>query len=242
MNRKPTSPFPRRRLVVPFALAAIIIGVAAPLFASGSGPSSMPSGSGSMGSPAPSMTPAQQAAMKYNHGLKQQMKGDEAEKQALASADEKKRSKGMNAAQKAWQNAREDYEGAVKLDGQHYQAYGALGYVLRKQGDFDGSLASYAHALQIKPGFTPAIEYRGEAYLGLNKIEEAKADYITLFATDRPNADTLAKAMTSWVAEKKKNPAGVEPAVVDDLSKWLEARQEIATKTSALLPPKDARW
>jgi hypothetical protein len=34
----------------------------------------------------------------------------------------------------------------------------------------------------------------------------------------------------------------VEPAVVDDLSKWLEARQEIAAKTSALLPPKDARW
>jgi len=241
VNPKPTSDS-RRRLVVPLALAAIAIGVAPNLFASGSGPSPMPSGSGSMGSTAPSMTPEQQAAMRYNRGLKQQMKGDEAEKQALASSDEKKHTKGMNAAQKAWQNAREDYEAAVKLDSQHYQAYGALGYVLRKQGDFDGSLGAYAHALQLKPGFTPAIEYRGEAYLGLNKIEEAKADYITLFATDRANADTLAKAMTGWIAEKKKNPAGVEPGVVDDLSKWLEARQEIAAKTSALLPPKDARW
>jgi len=239
VNPKPTFPASRFSFVVSFALGAVVVASAASLFASGSGPSSVPS---SMSSTGPSQTPAQQAAMRYNHGLKQQMKGDEAEKQAAAAPDEKKRAKAMSTAQKAWQNAREDYEFAVKLDAQHYQAYGALGYVLRKQGDFNGSLGSYARALQIKPGFTPAIEYRGEAYLGLNKIEEAKADYITLFATDRANADTLARAMTSWIDGKKKNPAGVDAAVVDDLSKWLESRQEIAAKTSALLPPKDAKW
>jgi tetratricopeptide (TPR) repeat protein len=239
VNPKPTSPSSRRFFVVPFVLAAVVVASAASLFASGSGPSSVPS---SMSSTGPTQTPEQQAASRYNHGLKQQMKGDEAGKQAAAATDEKKRAKAMSTAQKDWQNAREDYEFAVKLDAQHYQAYGALGYVLRKQGDFNGSLGAYARALQIKPGFTPAIEYRGEAYLGLNKIEEAKADYITLFATDRPNADTLARAMTSWIDEKKKNPAGVDAAVVDDLSKWLESRQEIAAKTSALLPPKDAKW
>ena len=190
----------------------------------------------------PSMTPQQQAAQRYNHGLKMQAKGDEAEKAALAATDEKKRAKGMETARKSWEKAKQDYQHAVALDPQSHQAHGALGYVLRKQGNFDASLASYEKALQLKPGFTPAIEYRAEAYLALNKIEEAKADYITLFATDRKNADTLAAAMTKWVADRRKDPKGVAPAVVDDLNKWLESRQEIAAKTSALLPPKDASW
>ena len=241
MNSNPKLPTSRRSFLLPLALPVLALAVAGPLFASGSGPSPMPSG-GSMGSTGPSMTPEQQAAMRYNHGLKQQAKGDEAEKEAATLTDEKKHAKAMNNALKAWQNAQEDYEFAIRLDSQHYQALGALGYVLRKQGDFNGSLAAYARALQIRPGFTPAIEYRGEAYLGLNKVEEAKADYITLFATDRPNADKLASEMTRWIADRKKNPAGVDPAAVEDLSKWLASRQEIATKTSALLPPKDAKW
>ena len=241
MNPEPMFSSSRRSTVVAAILSLTLLAPAAAIFAAGSGPSSAPSGSG-MTQTGPTMTPAQQAAMRYNHGLKLQKKGDEAEKQAASASDEKKRTKAMESAQKAWGKARQDYEQAVSLDPKNHQAHGALGYVLRKQGNFDASLASYERALQIKPGFTPAIEYRAEAYLGLNRIEEAKADYITLFATDRANADTLAAAMTKWVEEKKKDPKGVEPATIDDLTKWLESRQEIAAKTSALLPPKDARW
>ena len=240
MNPEPTS-IASHRTTLAAAVALALLVPAASLFAAGSGPSSAPGGTG-MTTTGPTMTPQQQAATRYNHGLKLQAKGDEAEKQAAAATDEKKRAKAMEAAQKAWGKARKDYEHALSLDPQHYQAHGALGYILRKQGSFDASLASYERALQIKPGFTPAIEYRAEAYLALNKIEEAKADYITLFATDRKNADTLAAAMTKWVADKNKDPQGVAPAVIDDLTKWLESRQEIAAKTSALLPPKDARW
>jgi tetratricopeptide (TPR) repeat protein len=245
VNIEPAFPASRRFPVVAATLALALAGAAGAAFASGSGPSPMPSGATggtSMTQTGPSMTPEQQAAQRYNHGLKLQEKGDQAEKQAAAAGDEKKRAKGLEAAEKSWDKARQDYETAVSLDPKHYQAHGALGYVLRKQGNFDASLASYARALQIKPGFTPAIEYRAEAYLGLNRIEEAKADYITLFATDRPNADTLAAAMTKWVADRKKDPKGVDPAAIEDLTKWLESRQEIAAKTSALLPPKDARW
>jgi len=201
MQEAPVNPNPRilssRRFAFSLSLPVLVLAAVGAVFASGSGPSPMPSGGSSgMSQSSPSMTPQQQAAMRYNHGLKQQAKGDEAEKAAVAATDEKKRAKAMNTAQKAWANAQDEYQWAVKLDSSHYQAYGALGYVLRKQGDFNGSLGAYAHALQLKPGFTPAIEYRGEAYLALNKVEEAKADYITLFATDRPNADTLANMRT----------------------------------------------
>ena len=242
MNPDPTSSAPSRSTALAAALATTLLVAAAPVFAAGSGPSAAPNAPSGMKTTGPTMTPEQQAASRYNHGLKQQAKGDEAEKQAAAATDEKKRAKGLETAQKSWDKARKDYESAISLDAQHYQAHGALGYVLRKQGNFDASLASYDRALQIKPGFTPAIEYRAEAYLGLNRIEEAKADYITLFATDRKNADALAAAMTKWVEDKKKDPNGVAPAAIEDLTKWLESRQEIAAKTSALLPPKDARW
>jgi tetratricopeptide (TPR) repeat protein len=239
VNPEPTFPAPRRYTVAA-ALALTLLGPIAAVFAAGSGPSA-PTTTG-MSTTGPTMTPQQQAASRYNHGLKLQAKGDDAEKQAASATDEKKRAKAVEAAQKAWEKAGREYEHAIALDPQHHQAHGALGYILRKQGKLDASLASYDRALQIKPGFTPAIEYRAEAYLGLGRIEEAKADYITLFATDRKNADTLAAAMTKWLEDRKKDPKGVDPAVLDDLTKWLESRQEIAAKTSALLPPKDARW
>ena len=180
--------------------------------------------------------------MKYNHGLKTQQKADETLKEAQSATDEKKRAKAEESAKKEYEKAKEEYEAAVKLDPRHYQAEGALGYVLRRLGNYDDSLAAYARALKINPGFTPAIEYRGEAYLGLNRVDDAKADYMTLFASDRPHAEQLAAAMKSWVEARRKDPKGVDPATVEDFSKWLDSRQEIAAQTSALLPPKDARW
>jgi tetratricopeptide (TPR) repeat protein len=190
----------------------------------------------------PHVSPEEQAATKYNHGLKTQEKADETFKDAQAATDEKKRTKAEDAARKGYEKAKDDYEAAIKLDPQHYQAQGALGYVLRRLGSFDLSLEAYARALKIKPGFTPAIEYRGEAYLGLNRVDDAKADYMTLFASDRPHADQLAVAMKSWVEARRKDPKGVDPVAVEDLAKWLDSRKEIAAQTSALVPPKDARW
>jgi tetratricopeptide (TPR) repeat protein len=226
------------------ALAAALVLGTGSARASGSGPAPMPrspSGGGSSMS-APQVSPEEQASMKYNHGLKAQEKADETWKEAMAATDEKKRGKAEESAKKGYEKAKDDYEAALKLDPEHYQAQGALGYVLRRLGNYDASLDAYAKALKIKPGFTPAIEYRGEAYLGLNRVEDAKADYMTLFASDRPHADQLAAAMKSWVEARRKDPKGVDPAAVEDFSKWLDSRKEIAAQTSALLPPKDARW
>src|SRR5437868_1650054 len=79
------------------------------------------------------------------------------------------------------------------------------------------SLVNYEKALKINPGFADAIEYRGEAYLGLNRIEDAKQAYLTLFAKDRAQADSLMKAMNTWVSKHQAEPAGVDPAVVTGL-------------------------
>lgn len=214
-------------------------------WASGGGPAPMggsPGGSSGGMSSSPHMSPAQMAASHYNDGLKQQQKADEYNKEAEAAEDAKHRDKLDASARKYYEKARDSYQSALRLDSTLFQAYGALGYVLRRLGDYDGSLASYAHALEIQPGYSPAIEYRGEAFLGLNKVEEAKAAYMTLFNSDRTRATELSNAMGKWVTARKADPAGVDPKTIEDFSTWLSQRLELAKQTAALLPPKENRW
>jgi tetratricopeptide (TPR) repeat protein len=211
-------------------------------WASGGGPAPMGGSMGGGSSSAPHMSPAQMAASHYNDVLKQQQKADEYNKEAEGTEDAKKRAKIEANANKYYEKARDNYQGALRLDSTLFQAYGALGYVLRRLGDYDGSLASYAHALEIQPGYSPAIEYRGEAFLGLNRIEDAKAAYMSLFNNDRPRATELSNAMTKWLAARKTDPAGVDAKTIQDFETWLNQRLELAKQTAALLPPKENRW
>ena len=104
-----------------------------------------------------------------------------------------------------------------------------MGYTLRKTGDAAKALEMYDKALQMAPGFPDAIEYRGEAYLALGRVDDAKASYLTLFAKDRTQADLLMAAMKAFVA---KPAAGVDPAAVTALDGWIKERTKIATVTA----------
>ena len=220
--------------------AALLGLIAMPILAAGSGPAPPPSMPRQPAAPPPS--PQERAAMKYNDGLKQQEKGDELAREAATLTDEKQRAKTETQAQKAYGKAKGNFEAALGLDPGNFQAHAALGYVLRRMGDFDASLKSYGQALTLKPGYPPAVEYRAEAYLGLNRIEDAKTAYIDLFSADRKHADMLAEAMTQWIGKRRQDPAGVDPAVVEEFATWLSQRQEIARQTTALLPAGNDRW
>ncbi len=222
------------------SIAAAFLMASGLAWASGGGPAG--GGGGGMSGGSSGMTPEQQAAMHYNNGLKAQAKADKLNQEAAAATDPKDRDKTQSKAAKAYESARGDYEHAIKKDPKMYAAYGALGYVKRRLGDFNGSLESYGRALELKPGYTPAIEYRGEAYLGLGRIEDAKSAYMELFSTDRKRADELSAAMSRWVEAKQKDPGGVDPKSLEEFTGWLNQRMEIAKQTAALLPSKDARW
>ena len=51
-----------------------------------------------------------------------------------------------------------------------------LGFSTRKMGNADAALVFYDKALTIAPEYTPAHEYRGEAYLQKKDMEKAKAE------------------------------------------------------------------
>jgi len=129
----------------------------------------------------------------------------------------------------AYARARASFEQATQADANLAEAWNGLGYSQRKLGDYTKALNSYARALAIKPGYPEATEYRGEAYLGLNRVEDAKQAYLDLFAANRVLAEKLLGAMKRWIgAQQSGSPAAA------DLTKWVEERSKIAAQTASL--------
>jgi tetratricopeptide (TPR) repeat protein len=129
----------------------------------------------------------------------------------------------------AYTRARTQFEQATQADANLAEAWNGLGYSQRKLGDYTKALNSYARALAVMPGYPEATEYRGEAYLGLNRVEDAKQAYLDLFAANRSLADKLLGAMKRWIGTQKSG----SPAAAD-LSKWVEERSTIAAQTASL--------
>ena len=145
------------------------------------------------------------------------------QKQAAAStAAEEDRSSLLAEAQTVFQAAVKAQGKALGLQLSYHQAANELGYALRQTGDYRKALGAYNFALSIKPDFYPAIEYRGEAYLALGMLDQAKSAYMTLFSNDPvlaaqllsametsvmkasiPGHDTLQASFQEWVAERK---------------------------------------
>jgi tetratricopeptide (TPR) repeat protein len=140
---------------------------------------------------------------------------------------------GQAAAREAYGSARTKLQSLVGRSPQFAEAWNALGYTQRKLGAFDDSLASYAKALELKPGFPEALEYRGEAYLRLNRLHDAKQAYLDLFASNRKIAATLLESMKVWI-KTQQGSHGVDASEVTDLQQWVQERSQIATQTAAL--------
>jgi len=194
-------------------------------------------GGGSMGSssassaPSAPKTPEEQARDAYNSGIDHKTKGVKFEEQAAKQAD-KDRAKTMAKAQDEFGKALKDFKKAADLVPDIYQAYNGMGYAYRKTGDYVKALEMYDKALQLAPGFPDAVEYRGEAYLAMNRIDDAKQAYLALFGKDRTNADMLMASMKTWVATHQANAGGVDPAVVASLDEWVKERTKVAQLTA----------
>jgi tetratricopeptide (TPR) repeat protein len=168
---------------------------------------------------APKAAPAAQDTATYNDALALMKQGD-----ALGAQD---------GAREAYGSARVKLQSLVGRSPQFAEAWNALGYTQRKLGAMNDSLASYAKALELKPGYPEALEYRGEAYLRLNRIEDAKQAYLDLFAGNRKIAATLLQSMQEWL-NTQRGSHSVAASVITDLADWVKERSQIATQTAAL--------
>lgn len=213
----------------------------AALRASGGSHAPMPGGSSGMPS-APKKTPEQQAVEHYNAGLKLRDKALAFLKEAAEAAGAGDRTKQEKKAQQAFEKAIVQFRAATEKYPKYYQAYSDLGFALRKTGDYTGALEAYDHALSLSPAYWPAMEYRGEAYLGLDRVEDAKQAYMALFPTDRGQADLLFKAMKGWVEKRRAEPGTMTPEAVLEFSRWVAQREEIAGQTPSVSELQHRKW
>ena len=194
------------------------------------------------GASVPSTNPADQAADAYSRGLGHRDKAWKLEEQLESVSDPAKRSKLEAKVDKEYQKAIRAFRSAIEVNSTMYQAHSSLGYALRKTGGYEASLAAYNQALQLEPGYAEAIEYRAEAFLGLNRIEDAKEAYLQLFRSDQERAEVLLAAMQRWVAERDFAPQGLSGSVIDEFSAWVEERSAIAGHTASREHSSDRTW
>ena len=168
---------------------------------------------------------AMTARLAYNLGY------DEFEK---AQAEEKKPKPAQDKLKAAFAAARVKFEEATKADPSLKEAWNLVGYTRRRLADYERSLAAYEKALALDPSYGQAIEYRAEAFLALNRLDDAKSAYLTLLASARNHADVLLESMRRWVAERRRAPGGVASADVDAFAKWVEERSSIARQTASM--------
>lgn len=211
-------------------------------------PAALPaSGSGSGSMPQPrverqQMTPEQEAVTFYNDGISYRDKAVKLEAEASAETDAKKREKLEAKAKDKHEDSIKKFVRATEKNPSLYPAWGSLGYAYRKTGNYNASLEAYGKALQIQPNYTPAIEYRAEAYLGLSQLDEVKSAYMMLFTVDRKFADELGVAIEKWLVKRKTDPAGLDPEKLEEFSRWAEQRKQLASQVSSVTMPRNERW
>jgi tetratricopeptide (TPR) repeat protein len=210
-----------------FASALLLLLIATPAaFGSGSSPAT-PS--------TPNISsPGDQAISAYNDGLRYRDRAWKAEKELATAQDPARRTKLGEIIKKSYEADVRSQKQAIGSNPNMFQAHSELGYALRKTGDYAGALASYDQALNLQPNYGEAIEYRAEAYLGLNRIDDAKNAYLLLYnGGAKELAKQLGGAMQKWVDERKADPAGLTTATIDDFSKWISQRSEISGTTGS---------
>ena len=114
---------------------------------------------------------------------------------------------------------------------------------LTRAGEYRQALTVARKALTLEPNYTPAIEYRGEAYLGLNRVDDAKRAYESLTEKSAEHAAELLEAMRKWVEMRRANPEGVSTKTVNETERWIEQHAiRAADKVGHASPGQKKSW
>jgi tetratricopeptide (TPR) repeat protein len=205
------------------------------------GPGSVPgiTGGGARGQPndeVPStpteVKPDKAAAKAYAAGTKTMNKVHDLEALVATSTDRDKKSNAQYKLDDAYGKALDQFTEVLRNKNDMYEAWSQVGYVHFRLGAYREAVDDYNHALALKPDLLDAIAYRGEAYLGVDRLEDAKAAYMDLFFHDRPRADQMMVLMQAWLQSHRSAANGVRPGDIDAFDKWLQERDAIAKTAS----------
>lgn len=196
------------------------------LWAAGGGGSGGAGGGLSNAPVAKPKSPEHIASSSYRSGIKYKERAWRYEDKAAAAKKEKKRDKLLAKAQRAYVKAKEKQSAVLQIQPRNHDAANELGYALRKSGEVQKAIGAYNYALELKPDFLPAIEYRAEAYLALGFLNETKSSYMRLFREDEALAAQLMAAIDKWLeAQTEQHEA------ITDFRRWASERQRLVSFT-----------
>lgn len=177
--------------------------------------------------------PEKAAAKAYAAGTKTMLKAHELEDAVAKATDPDKKAKAMSKLEDTYGKAIDQFTEVLRNKGDMYEAWSQIGYLHLRFGAYREAVDDYNHALHLKPDLLEAIQYRGEAYLGIDHLEEAKAAYMDLFFHARPMADHLMIGMQAWLQQHRAAANGMRAQDIDAFDKWLQERDGIAKTTAA---------
>jgi tetratricopeptide (TPR) repeat protein len=188
--------------------------------------------------PATTSTVKPDAAAKkaYTAGLKSLNKAHEFEDVAAKAANPDKKAAALEKVSDAYGKALDQFTEALSNKGDMVDAWNGAGFVHLRLGAYSESIDDYNHALHLKSDLLEAVEHRAEAYMAVDRLDEAKAAYMDLFNHERPLADQLMATMQAWLDSHRTAANGMRPADIDSFGKWLQERDGIAKQTAATTP------
>jgi tetratricopeptide (TPR) repeat protein len=172
---------------------------------------------------------AGQASAAYAEALKRRVAADKKANAALdPGAGARRRDKSRAAAAEGYTAALEQLGEALRLDPLMYQAWNETGYCHSRLGRIRAAIEAYDSAIALKPGYPDAVANRAEAYLDINRPEEAQQAYEELFVSDRQLAERLLASMRAWLSARRVDPQGVGTAELDATAAWITARSTLS--------------
>jgi tetratricopeptide (TPR) repeat protein len=164
----------------------------------------------------------------YKQGVKALAKAMEYDAAAAKASTPDKRAGELEKARDSYYRALDLYTEALSNNADMADAWDSVGYVHLRLGAYGESVDDYNHTLKLKPDAEEAVERRAEAYLHLDRIDDAQTAYMELFNHSRPLADQLMAAMQRWITEHRPDPKGMRAAQVDTFDDWLRERAKLA--------------
>jgi tetratricopeptide (TPR) repeat protein len=180
--------------------------------------------------------PDKAAAKAYAAGMKTMGKAHEQEAILLKETDAEKRGRAREKLEDFYGRAIDQFTQVLRNQDMS-DAWNQICYVHLQLGAYREAMDDCNHALKIKPDLLQAEHSRGEAYLGIDRLDDAKASYMDLFYHSRPLADQLLVSMHVWLKNHRAAAGGMRATDIDAFDKWLQERDGIANPTASNPPP-----
>jgi hypothetical protein len=196
----------------------------------------MPGGRGSheeMPSAPATDKPDAAAKKAFTAGVKSLNRARELEETAAKATNPDKKAAALDKVGDAYNKALDQFTEALSNKGDMVDAWNYAGYVHLRLGAYRESIDDYNHTLALKADLLDAVEHRAEAYMAVDRLDEAKAAYMDLFNHARPLADELMVSMQKWLETHRAAAGGIRAADIDSFGKWVQERDGIAKQTAS---------